>query len=83
MAIDSVTGKKHLKNKTLRDKKIEEEKRKKEKALPKFDITYEEELIKALFNEDLKSQDEKLETLALAENLPEKSKIHKARPGED
>jgi len=83
MAIDRETGKRYLKDKTLRDKKIEEEKKKQEKALPKFDTTYEEELIKALFEEDRKKQEEKKEILELAESISEKTKIHKERPGEE
>lgn len=83
MAIDKETGKRYLKDKTLRDKKIEEEQRKKEKALPKFDTTYEEELIKALFEEDQRKAEEKKEILELAESMPDPTRIHKARPGEE
>ena len=83
MAIDKETGKRYLKEKTLRDKKIEEEKKKQEKALPKFDTTYEEELIKALFEEDRKKQEEKREILELAESLPDPTKVHKRHPGEE
>ena len=83
MAIDKVTGKRYTTGiKTLRDKKIEEEK-KKEKALPKFDTNYEEELIKALFEEELKKKEEKKEILELAESMPDPCKVHKARPGEE
>lgn len=83
MAIDRVTGKRVNQSKTLRDKKIEEEKKKAEKALPKFDTTYEEELIKALFEEELKKKEERKEILELAESIPDKAKVHHERPGEE
>lgn len=83
MAIDKVTGKRYLKEKTLRDQKIEEEKRKQEKALPKFDTNYEEELIKALFEEELKKKEKEKEILELAESIPDKTKVHHERPGEE
>jgi len=83
MAIDKVTGKRFMKEKTLRDKKIEEDKKKQEKALPKFDATYEEELIKALFEEELKRKEKQEEILEMAEDISERSKIHKERPGEE
>lgn len=83
MAIDKVTGKRFMKEKTLRDKKIEEDKKKKEKALPKFDATYEEELIKALFEEELKRKGKQEDMLEMAEDVSERSKIHKERPGEE
>lgn len=76
MAIDNVTGKR---KKVLKTKKeIDEEKNK--KALPKFDKTYEEELIRQLF-EDNKNKDK--EVLELAESIPDKTKIHHERPGEE
>jgi len=84
MAIDRITGKRvNTQIKTLRDKKIEEEKKKAEKALPKFDTTYEEELIKALFEEELKKKEEKKEILELAESIPDRTKVHHERPGEE
>lgn len=83
MAIDKVTGKRYLKEKTLRDQKIEEEKRKQEKALPKFDTNYEEELIKALFEEELKKKEKEKEVLELAESISDKTKVHHERPGEE
>jgi hypothetical protein len=84
MAIDKETGKRYTKGmKTLRDKKIEEEEKKKQKTLPKFDTTYEEELIKALFEEELKKKEEKKEILELAESIPDRMKVHHERPGEE
>ena len=76
MAIDKVTGKRIQKVKTVLD--IKEEK--KQKALPKFDTTYEEELIKQLFSEDIKKQEKKLET---KENIPTSQWVHHERPGEE
>lgn len=76
MAIDKVTGKRIKIGKNALDEKKEKQK----KALPKFDVTYEEELIKQLFEEDIKKQDEKLERV---ENIEENSRVHHARPGEE
>jgi hypothetical protein len=75
MAIDRVTGKRIKQVKTKDDIKKE----KKEKSLPKFDKTYEEELIKQLFEEDFKKQDI-LETVDTIEDV---SKTHHERPGEE
>ena len=84
MAIDKMTGRRvNTQIKTLRDKKIEEEKKKAEKALPKFDTTYEEELIKALFEEETKKKEKQKEILELAESIPDKTKVHHERPGEE
>jgi hypothetical protein len=75
MAIDRVTGKRVRKVKTKEDVKQE----KKEKALPKFDVTYEEELIKQLFEEDSKKQ----VVLETVDTVEETAKVHHARPGEE
>ena len=75
MAIDRVTGKRIKQVKTQEDIKKE----KKEKALPKFDRTYEEELIRQLFEDDIKKQNS-LETVDTIEDV---SKTHHARPGEE
>ena len=84
MAIDRMTGRRvNTQIKTLRDKKIEEEKKKAEKVLPKFDTTYEEELIKALFEEETKKKEKQKEILELAESIPDKTKVHHERPGEE
>ena len=74
MAIDKVTGKRKRVVKTKLDK-AEEVKAK----MPKFDSNYEEELIKQLFEEDVKKQD-KLETV---DTIDEDSKFHHERPGEE
>lgn len=77
MAIDKVTGKRKKQVKS----KLDIEKEKKEKALPKFDRTYEEELIKELFEEDVK----KKKILESSIDILEYSGpfIHKERPGEE
>ena len=75
MAIDRETGKRVKQVKTKDDIKKE----KKEKALPKFDRTYEEELIRQLFEDDIKKQNP-LETV---NEIEETSKVHHARPGEE
>lgn len=75
MAIDRVTGKRIKQVKTKEDVKKEQ----KEKALPKFDKTYEEELIKQLFEEDLQKQN----TLETVDTIEDVSKIHHERPGEE
>ena len=75
MAIDRETGKRIKQVKTKQD--IEEEKKK--KALPKFDVTYEEELIRQLFEDDSKKQ-VVLETVDTVEDI---SKTHHERPGEE
>jgi hypothetical protein len=62
MAIDKVTGKRKKLVKTKDD--IKEEKKK--KALPKFDRTYEEELIRELFEEDIQLK-QKLENPTIVE----------------
>jgi hypothetical protein len=75
MAIDRVTGKRVKQVKTKEEVKKEQ----KEKALPKFDRTYEEELIRQLFEEDIKKQNP-LETVDTIEDV---SKTHHQRPGEE
>ena len=77
MAIDSVTGKRIKKVKS----KLDIEKEKAKKALPKFDITYEEELIKQLFDEDIKKQAQ--QSLTLVEDVNDDCKIHHERPNEE
>ena len=77
MAIDKVTGKRKKLVKTKDDIKEEN----KEKALPKFDRTYEEELIKELFEEDIKKK-------KILESPIDVQKyigpfVHKERPGEE
>lgn len=76
MAIDKETGKRIKLVKTKLD--IKEEKKK--KALPKFDTTYEEELIKQLFEDDLKKQEKILEK---KEDVLESQWVHHERPGEE
>ena len=76
MAIDPISGKRI---RLVKDKKQVEEEKKKEKLLPKFDVTYEEELIKSLFESDKKLE----ETLDIVDNLEENSKVHHERPGEE
>ena len=75
MAIDRVTGKRIKQVKTKDD--IKEEK--KQKALPKFDRTYEEELIRQLFEEDVKEQN----TLETVDTIDDVLKTHHERPGEE
>ena len=77
MAIDKVTGKRKKLVKTKDD--IKEEKKK--KALPKFDRTYEEGLIRELFEEDIK----KKQVIENPITVQEYSGpfVHKARPEED
>lgn len=74
MAIDRVTGKRIKTVKTKEDIKKE-----KEKALPKFDANYEEELIKQLFEEDAKKQ----VVLETVDTIDDISKVHHERPGEE
>ena len=76
MAIDRVTGKRIKTVKNQLD--IKEEK--KQKALPKFDVTYEEELIRQLFEEDTKKQEKVLE---IVENLDDAARVHHERPDEE
>ena len=75
MAIDRVTGKRVKQVKTKEEVKKEQ----KEKALPKFDRTYEEELIRQLFEEDIKKQN----TLETVDTIEDVSKTHHQRPGEE
>jgi len=77
MAIDKVTGKRKKLVKTKDD--IKEEKKK--KALPKFDRTYEEELIKELFEEDTQLK-QKLKNPTIVEEYTGPF-IHHERPGEE
>ncbi len=76
MAIDKVTGKRIPVVKS--PLALQEEK--KQKALPKFDMTYEEELIRQLFAEDIQKQEKKLE---IKDALPETMWVHHERPGEE
>ena len=77
MAIDKVTGKRKKQVKSKLDIAKENE----QKALPKFDRTYEEELIKELFKEDVKKTDSIESTIDVQEyNGPF---VHKERPGEE
>lgn len=78
MAIDKVTGKRIRKV----EDPLEIEKKKKVKAMPKFDTNYEEELIKQLFEDKKK----KIEVDDDFENNPlqyDGPFVHKERPGED
>ena len=77
MAIDSETGKRIKLVKTA----LDIQKEKKEKARPKFDITYEEELKKQLFEEDAR----KLEKEKITEEIIQEEKLtgHFARPLEE
>ena len=77
MAIDNVTGKRIRVSKVKGLKEIEEERKK--KALPKFDKTYEEELIQQLFKDDIKQETESLNTLS----LEERNTVHQKRPGQE
>jgi len=77
MAIDKVTGKRKKLVKTKDD--IKEEKKK--KALPKFDRTYEEELIRELFEEDAQLK-QKLENPTIVEEYTGPF-VHHERPGEE
>lgn len=77
MAIDNVTGKRIRVSKIKGLKEIEEERKK--KALPKFDKTYEEELIQQLFKDDVKQETESLNTLS----LEERNTVHQKRPGQE
>lgn len=77
MAIDKVTGKRKKLVKTKDD--IKEEKKK--KALPKFDRTYEEELIRELFEEDIQLK-QKLENPTIVEEYTGPF-VHHERPGEE
>lgn len=77
MAIDKVTGKRKKLVKTKDD--IKEEKKK--KALPKFDRTYEEELIRELFEEDIQLK-QKLENPTTVEEYTGPF-VHHERPGEE
>ena len=76
MAIDPNSGKRI---RLVKDTHKAKEEEKKKKALPKFDVTYEEELIKSLFEEDIKKKTEILETV---DDVEENSKSHHSRPGE-
>lgn len=75
MAIDRTTGKR----KKIVKSEIEFKEERKKKAKPKFDVTYEEELIKSLFEEDIKKQN-KLNTV---EDVQEEDRFHHERPGEE
>lgn len=77
MAIDKVTGKRKKQVKSKLDVAKENE----QKALPKFDRTYEEELIKELFKEDVK----KTNSIESAIDVQEYNGpfVHKERPGEE
>ena len=77
MAIDKVTGKRKKLVKTKDD--IKEEKKK--KALPKFDRTYEEEIIKELFEEDIKKK-QIIENPTIVEEYTGPF-VHHERPGEE
>jgi hypothetical protein len=78
MAIDKETGKR----KKLVKTEAEEKEEKRKKALPKFDTTYEEELIKQLFEEDQKRQNV---IDNFDEIIPEYTGpfVHHERPGEE
>ena len=76
MAIDPNSGKRI---RLVKDTHKVKEEEKKKKALPKFDVTYEEELIKSLFEEDIKKKTEILETV---DDVEENSKSHHSRPRE-
>ena len=77
MAIDKVTGKRKKQVKS----KLDVEKEKKEKALPKFDRTYEEELIKELFEEDVKKKKVIESPIEIQEYTG--PFVHHERPGEE
>lgn len=79
MAIDKVTGKRQKLVKTKLD--IKEEKKK--KALPKFDKTYEEELIRQLFEEESKIKKVVEISNEVEENVYTGPFVHHERPGED
>ena len=79
MAIDRVTGKRKLKV----DKLVKEREEKEKKALPKFDVTYEEELIKSLFEEDIKKKEIAEKNTETIEDVEENKFCHHARPGEE
>ena len=79
MAIDKVTGKRQKLVKT----KLEEAEEKKKKALPKFDTTYEEELIKQLFEEDAKIKKTLEVSDVFEDNNYDGPFVHHERPGED
>lgn len=80
MAIDEITGKRTR----LVKSKFEEAKEKRKKALPKFDIQYEEELIRQLFSEDKPtSKPVSDETIGLVETEYQGPFVHKERPGEE
>ena len=75
MAIDSVTGKRIKIVKT----KLDIEKEKKAKAMPKFDTNYEEELKRQLF-EDMKTEEVVVSDVFEEDNT---HTGHCARPGEE
>lgn len=75
MAIDSVTGKRIKIVKT----KLDIEKEKKAKAMPKFDTNYEEELKRQLF-EDMKTEEVVISDVFEEDNT---HTGHHARPGEE
>ena len=80
MAIDETTGKRTR----LVKSKFEEAKEKRKKALPKFDIQYEEELIRQLFSEGKPtSKPVSDETIGLVETEYQGPFVHKERPGEE
>lgn len=80
MAIDEITGKRTR----LVKSKFEEAKEKRKKALPKFDIQYEEELIRQLFSEGKPtSKPVSDETIGLVETEYQGPFVHKERPGEE
>ncbi len=81
MAIDKVTGTRKKIVKTV----LEEQEEKRKKALPKFDTTYEEELIKQLF-EDKKQKLENYvddSTIGLEETNYAGPFVHHERPDEE
>jgi hypothetical protein len=79
MAIDKVTGKRKKLVKTEPEKKEE----KKKKALPKFDTKYEEELIKQLFEEDIKRKEAIISDDDIGKLEYSGPFVHHERPGED
>ena len=81
MAIDKVTGKRKRQVKNELDIKKE----KKEKALPKFDRTYEEELIKQLFEDVSKKKEQLVSDIdeSIGSDSVDSVFVHHERFGED
>lgn len=76
MAIDKTTGKR--KRQVVTEKEKKQEAIKKAKQKPKFDTVYEEELIKSLFQEDIKQETVELEVPVQISEF-----VHHERPGEE